>query len=105
MDLPGPSKSLALMVGCVSAPRGTKPWSPPQCDPHTPGLLTAQDRQLTQGQAPTELPFCGWLEEKFGKDNSDQSESPALRKKLEELKTVKPGVAGETARLGAVAAL
>lgn len=49
--------------------------------------------------------FCGWLEEKFGKDNSDQSESPALRKKLEELKTVKPGVAGETARLGAVAAL
>lgn len=49
--------------------------------------------------------FCGWLEEKFGKDNSDQSESLALRKKLEELRTVKPGVAGETARRGAVAAL
>jgi len=46
--------------------------------------------------------FCGWLEEKFG---SDQSESLALRKKLEELRTVKPGVAGETARQGAVAAL
>ena len=72
MDLPGPSKSLALMVGCVSAPRGTKPWSPPQCDPHTPGLLTAQDRQLTQGQAPTELPFCGWLEEPPGTKMSDQ---------------------------------
>lgn len=48
---------------------------------------------------------CGWLEEKFDNGNSDQSESPALRKMLEELRTVKPGVAGETARLGAVAAL
>lgn len=30
--------------------------------------------------------FCGWVEEKFDDGNSGQSESPALRKKLEELK-------------------
>ena len=61
-DLPGPSKSLGLMVSCVSASRGTKPWSPPQRDLYTPGLLTAQDKQFTQCQAPTEFLFCGWLE-------------------------------------------
>lgn len=47
--------------------------------------------------------FCVWLEEKLDNSNSGQSELPALRKKHEELRTVKPGVAGETARLGAAA--
>lgn len=49
--------------------------------------------------------FGGWLEETFDNGNSGQSESPALTKKLEELKTVKPRDPGETARLGAAAAL
>lgn len=49
--------------------------------------------------------FHGWLEEKFDNGSSGQSQWPALTKKLEELRTVKPGVTGETARLGAAAAL
>lgn len=48
--------------------------------------------------------FCGWLE-KFDSGNSGQSESPALTKPPEELRAVKLRVAGETARLGSVAAL
>lgn len=48
--------------------------------------------------------FCGWLDEKFDYSKSGQSELPAFRKKHEELRTVKPRVAGETAWLGAAAA-
>ena len=45
-DLLGPSKPPALMVGCLGVSGGMKPWSPPQHDLHTPGLLKAQGQAI-----------------------------------------------------------
>lgn len=83
-----------------------KPDQPEEPIKKYPQEATPKERKMPKVAEPKKSGFsffCGWLA-KFDCSNYGQSELSTLWKKLE-LGTAKPRVAGETARLGAVAAL